>query len=71
MRQRGLNLKFAPKRSVTTTKALISALVSTQLIAGQVFAQTEGAGGSPGIAAGASASAVVAVKVASKSEPEP
>ncbi|MDB2434389.1 hypothetical protein N9W66_09655 [Luminiphilus sp.] len=62
-------MKFAPKRSVTTTKALISALVSTQLIAGQVFAQTEGAGGSPGIAAGASA--VVAVKVASKSEPEP
>ena len=34
-------MKFKTKRSVDTTKALISALISTQLIAGQVYAQTE------------------------------
>ena len=70
MGQRSFKLKFVPKRSVIKTKALISALVSTQLIAGQVFAQTEGTGGRPVGAAGASASAAVAVKVASKAQPE-
>ena len=40
---KGNTLKFKTKRSVDTTKALISALISTQLIAGQVYAQTEGA----------------------------
>ena len=37
-------LKFTTKRSVATTRALMSAVISTQLIAGQVHAQTESAG---------------------------
>ena len=37
-------MNFRTKRSVTTTRALISAVISTQLVAGQVFAQTESAG---------------------------
>ena len=41
MRNGGFKVKFSPKRSVTTTRALISAIISTQLVVGQVYAQTE------------------------------
>ena len=54
-------MKFTTKRSVATTRALMSAVISAQLITGQVHAQTESAGAAaPAGSAGAGASAPAA-----------